>query len=169
MLTRRIAIVAFAALMLVLSACGTRSAGSRPPDVAAAQVGTDVLKAATTLQNEVNRQTAATVLPIPIGQAITDANKIVSDKAGQLSTVLKAYHAAASLADRSVTAAKAQALITELSEPLSRMLGVTLPAGAAQSISRLIGAVMSAVAAVQTEIAKGLSGALWRPAWPVLA
>lgn len=155
-------LLAVGLLSMMLLGCATGGAGSRPPDVAAAQVGTDVLKAATTLQNEVNRLTAATVMPIPIGQQITDANKIVSEKSGQLSTALKAYHAATSLADRTSTAATAQALITELSEPLSRMLGVKLPEGAAQSVSRLIGAVMSAVGAIQAEIAKGLSAALWR-------
>ncbi len=149
-------------LCLGLLGCAT-APGQRPPDVAAAQVGTNVLQAATLLQNEVNRLTAATVLPVALGQRITDANKIVSQKAGQLSTALKAYHAATALADRSAKAAEVQALITQLSEPLSAMLGVKLPEGAASSVSRLIGAVMSAVGAVQAEVAKGLSGALWRP------
>lgn len=149
-------------ICLTLCACASKP-GQRPPDVAAAQVGTNVLQAATLLQNEVNRLTAATVLPVALGQRITDANKVVSQKAGQLSSALKAYHAATSLADRSAKASEVQALITQLSEPLSAMLGVTLPAGAAASVSRLIGAVMSAVGAVQAEVAKGLSGALWRP------
>lgn len=147
---------------LTLMGCASAQ-GQRPPDVAAAQVGTNVLQAATLLQNEVNRLTAATVLPVALGQRITDANKVVSAKAGQLSTALKAYHVATSLADRSTKAAEVQALITQLSEPLSAMLGVKLPEGAASSVSRLIGAVMSAVGAVQAEVAKGLSGALWRP------
>jgi hypothetical protein len=149
-------------ICLSLSGCATAQ-GQRPPDVAAAQVGTNVLQAATVLQNEVNRLTAATVLPVALGQKITDANRVVSAKAGQLSTSLKAYHAATSLADRSAKAAEVQALITQLSEPLSAMLGVKLPDGAASSVSRLIGSVMQAVGAVQAEVAKGLSGALWRP------
>ena len=128
-----------------------------------------MLKAATLLQNEVNRLTAAGTLPVALGQTITDANKKVSDKAPQLSTALKAFHAATSLADRSAKAAEVQALITTLSEPLSSMLGVKLPAGAAQSVSGLIGAVMQAVGAVQSEIAKGLSGTVaglrLPPAW----
>lgn len=159
--------LALSGAMAGTMACAT-AAGTRPADVAAAQVGTNVLEAATTLQNEVNRLTAERVLPIPIGQGITDANKIVSVKAGMLSTTLKAYHAATSLGDRSSRAAEAQALITELGAPLASMLGVKLPDGAAQSVSRLIGAVMQAIGAVQIEIAKGLSGAVWRPL-PALA
>jgi hypothetical protein len=155
-----------AAVLIASSAgCASSDSGQRPPDVAAAQVGTDVLQAATVLQNEVNRLTAASVLPVALGQKITDANKVVSAKAGQLSTALKAYHAATALADRSAKAAEVQALITQLSEPLSAMLGVKLPDGAASSVSRLIGAVMSAVGAVQAEVAKGLSGALLVPQW----
>jgi hypothetical protein len=155
-------------LVLISSACATAQ-GQRPPDVAAAQVGTNVLQAATLLQNEVNRLTAAGALPVSAGQSITDANKVFSAKAGQLSTSLKAYHAATSLADRSAKAAEVQALITQLSEPLSAMLGLKLPEGAAQSVSRLIGGVMQAVGAIQAEIAKGLSGALWRPQLPAVA
>lgn len=151
--------------LVVLSACA--SAGSRPPDVAAAQVGTNVLQAATVLQNEVNRLTAATILPVALGQTITDANKQVSAKAGALSTALRAYHATTTLADKSVKAAEVQRLITDLSGPLAAMLGVQLPEGAAASVSRLIGAVMGAVSAVQAEVAKGLGSgteaALWRP------
>lgn len=165
------AITVFAALALytvMLPGCAGKNLQNRPPDVAAAQISTDVLKAATLLQNEVNRLTAARVMPVPIGQAITDANKVVSAKAGQLSTALKAYHAATSPSTRASTAAEIQALITGLSEPLAAILGLTLPAGAVQSVTRLIGGVMQAVGAIQLEIAKGLSGALERPA-PVLA
>jgi hypothetical protein len=159
----RFAMVGIGIIVLaILTACATGS-GQRPPDVAAAQVGTNVLQAATLLQNEVNRLTAAGTLPVSAGQSITDANKVVSAKAGQLSTSLKAYHAATSLADRSAKAAEVQALITQLSEPLSSMLGLKLPEGAAQSVSRLIGGVMQAVGAIQAEIAKGLSGAILRP------
>lgn len=151
------------ALGLVSAGCAT-TAGTRPPDVATAQVGTSILKAATALQIEVNRLTAAGTLPIAIGQQITDADKIVSLRSGQLSDALKAYHAATSLADRSAKAAEVQALITQLSEPIATMLGLKLPGGAAPSVSRLIGTIMQAVGAVQAEIAKGLSGAIWRPA-----
>jgi hypothetical protein len=160
-------VVAMLSPLLMLSACA--SAGSRPPDVATAQVGTAILKAATELQLQVNNLTAAGTLPVPAGQKITDANKLVSERAGQLSSALKAYHAATTLTERSNLAAKVQALITQLSEPLSQMLGVELPAGAAQSISRLIGVVMQAVGAVQAEVAKGLTGRLWRPQLPALA
>ncbi len=146
---------------LVTSACA--SAGSRPADVATAQVGTNILKAATALQLQVNQLTAAGTMPVSAGQAITDANKVVSAKAAQLSDALKAYHAATAL-ERGSKAAEVQALITQLSGPLADMLGVKLPAGAAQSVSRLIGVIMQAVGAVQAEVAKGLSGALWRPA-----
>lgn len=159
---RIVAALLFGMICLTLMACASRP-GQRPPDVAAAQVGTNVLQAATVLQNEVNRLTAASVLPVALGQRITDANKVVSAKAGQLSTALQAYHAATSLADRSTKASEVQALITQLSEPLSAMLGVKLPDGAASSVSRLIGAVMQAVGAIQAEVAKGLTGALWRP------
>lgn len=150
------------------SSCASGNGPQRPPDVAVAQVGTDVLKAATLLQNEVNRLTAARTMPVALGQTITDANKKVSDKAPQLSSALKAYHAATSLADRSSKAAEVQKLITELSGPLSEMLGVKLPDGAAASVSGLIGGVMSAVGAIQAEIAKGLTSAVYPALMPGL-
>ena len=163
---RTVSVIALTVLTIIASSgCGaTAGAVQRPPDVAVAQIGTDVLKAATLLQNEVNRLTAAGTLPValrpPDDHRMQD-KKVSRQKRLQLSTgVLKAYHAATSLADRSAKAAEVQALITTLSEPLSSMLGVKLPAGAAQSVSGLIGAVMQAVGAVQSEIAKGLSGML---------
>lgn len=158
-------------LALVAVAClcalGCASSGQRPPDVAVAQTGTAILSAATALQNEVNRLTAAGTLPVAAGQTITDANKVVSAKAAQLSVSLKAYHAATTLADRSAKASEVQALIAELSGPLAQMLGVQLPAGAAQAVSRAIANVMQVVGAVQAEIAKGLQGEVLRP--PLLA
>lgn len=157
------------ACMLVVSCASSGTAGKRPADVAAAQVGTNVLQAATLLQNEVNRLTAAGTLPVALGQTITDANRKVSEKAPQLSQALKAYHAATSLADRSAKAAEVQSLITSLSEPLSSMLGVKLPSGAAQSVSNLIGGVMAAVGAIQSEVAKGLQGAVLRPPLALVA
>lgn len=156
--------VGLSGCLFSLVGCGLRQ-GARPPDVAIAQVGTDVLKAATMLQLEVNRLTAAGTLPIAVGQSITDANKAVSAVAPKLSTALKAYHAATSLTDRTTHAAEVQALITQLSAPLASMIGVHLPVGAARSISGLIGAVMAAVGAVQTEIAKGLQGLEPAPAY----
>lgn len=152
--------VAFAVLSLV--ACA--SAGQRQPDVAVAQTGTAIVAAATQLQQTVNQLTASGALPVAAGQKITDANKVVSAKAAQLSVSLKAYHAATAIADRSLKAAEVQALITGLSEPLSAMLGVQLPAGAAQTVSRAIGNVMQVVGAIQAEIAKGLQGAVLLPA-----
>lgn len=147
--------------VLVIAACA--SSGQRPPDVAIAQTGSAIVAAATDLQNEVNRLTAAGTLPVAAGQTITDANKVVAAKAAQLSTSLKAYHVATTLAARSAKASEIQALITELSGPLARMLGVSLPEGAAQSISRAIGVVMQVVGAIQAEIAKGLTGRLELP------
>jgi hypothetical protein len=95
---------------------------------------------------------------------------VLSAKSTQLSEALKAYHAATTLAERTAKASEVQALITDLSAPLSQMLGVPLPAGAAQSVSRAIGNVMQVVGAIQAELAKGLTGRLeppllrWRPA-----
>jgi hypothetical protein len=150
-----------AACLLVFVSCATGS-GQRPPDVAAAQSTGTIVSAATELQTTVNQLTAAGTLPVASGQKITDANKIVSAKAAQLSSALKAYHAATSLADRTARASEVQTLITELSAPLSQMLGVPLPSGAAQSVSQVVGAI-------QAEIAKGLTGRLeLRPA-PALA
>ena len=154
-------VFALCCIGLLSASCAT--SGQRPPDVAVAQTGTAIVSAATELQNTVNQLTAAGTLPVAAGQKITDANKVVASKAAQLSTALKAYHAATSLADRSVKASEVQALITQLSGPLSEMLGVQLPAGAAQTVSRAIGNVMQVVGAIQAEIAKGLSGALLRP------
>lgn len=157
-------------LIVCLSAsaasCASSGSSQRPPDVAIAQTGSAIVGAATELQNTVNQLTAAGTLPVAAGQKLTDANKVVAAKSAQLSAALKAYHAATALADRSSKASEVQALITELSGPLSQMLGVPLPAGAAQSVSRAIGNVMQVVGAIQSEIAKGLQGAL-RP--PLLA
>lgn len=161
---RIIRCAALAAVLVSLAACASSSDPTkRPPDVAVAQVGTDIVGAATELQNTVNQLTSAGTLPVAAGQKITDANKQVSAKAVQLSTALKSYHAATSLGDRSAKASEVQALITDLSGPLSSMLGVQLPAGAAQSVSRAIGTVMQVVGAIQSEIAKGLQGANLRP------
>lgn len=158
---RTLTLYVIACVMFVALACA--SAGSRPPDVATAQVTSGLVGAATELQKTVNQLTAAGTLPVAAGQKITDANKVVSAKALKLSESLKAYHSATTLANRSAKAAEVQALITELSGPLSEMLGVNLPAGAAQSVSRAIGTVMQLVGAIQSEIAKGLSGALHPP------
>jgi hypothetical protein len=156
------ALVAVCLLMVV--SCAS-SAGQRPPDVAIAQTGSGIVGAATELQNTVNQLTASGTLPVAAGQKITDANKALSAKATQLSTALKAYHAATTLADRTAKAAEVQALITDLSAPLAQMLGVPLPAGAAQAVSRAIGNVMQVVGAIQAELAKGLTGRLELPPW----
>lgn len=155
-------------LVLLSSACAT-GAGQRPPDVAIAQTTTSIVQAATTLQNEVNRLTASGTLPVDIGQKFTDADKVLLSKATQLSTALDAYHAATSLADRSIKASQVQTLITELSGPLATMLGLKLPEGAAQSVSRLIGNVMAVIGTIQSEIARGLQGMVLRPPLPALA
>lgn len=152
--------------LLLVGACAT-SGTARPPDVAVAQVGTDVLRAATLLQTEVNHLTATGLLPPATGQRITDANKIVSVKAGQLATALRAYHAATSPAARLTTVAEVQALIADLSGPLAQMFGAPMPTGLPASVSRLIGGVMAAVAAVQAEVAKGLSGRVWSPQFAI--
>lgn len=146
------------ACAVVLAGCASSS--TRPPDVATAQVAGGLVGAATELQNTVNQLTAAGTLPVAQGQQITDANKQVSAKAAQLSDALKAYHAATSPLDKSSKAAAVQTLIAELSGPLSQMLGVQLPAVAAQSVNRAIGNVMQIVGAIQSEVAKGLTGAL---------
>lgn len=163
MRTLRMTCAAVAAVVMLYACASDPSKPQRPPDVAVAQVGTDILGAATELQNTVNQLTASGVLPVASGQKITDANKQVSAKAAQLSEALKTYHAATSLSDKSMKAAQVQTLITDLSGPLSTMLGVQLPAGAAQSVSKAIGAVMQVVGAIQSEIAKGLQGAILRP------
>lgn len=147
-----------AALVAVVLTIACATAGGRQPDVAVAQVGTGVLQAATVLQNEVNRLTAAGTLPVAIGQKITDANKIIFDKSADLSTALKGYHAATTPLEKQGAAALVQNLLGQLSDPLAKMLGVQLPAGTAQSLSRLIGNVMSVVGAIQSEVAKGLGG-----------
>lgn len=169
-------VMLFAVFVLIASTPGCASdpsKPSRPVDVAVAQTTTDIVGAATKLQLEVNRLTAARTLPVDIGQKYTDADKVLLSKATQLSTALDAYHAATSLADRSAKAAEVQALITDLSGPISQMLGLKLPDGAAQSVSKLIGNVMAVVGAIQGEIAKGLQGgalsASLRPPLPALA
>ncbi len=152
--------IGFTVLLLLSSAC----AGNQKPEVTIAQTSGTLVEAATTLQNEVNRLTAAGTLPVAAGQKITDANKVVAAKAEQLSTALKAYHAATTVADRSLKAAEVQGLITDLSGPLSAMLGVRLPSGSAEALSRSIGNVMQLLGVVQTEIAKGLQGGALQPA-----
>lgn len=170
MIRHRLAFAVLTAVaLLCFSACASSGGTQRPPDVAVAQTATAIVQAATNLQNEVNRLTAAGTLPVDIGQKFTDADRVLLAKASQLSTALDAYHAATSLADRSAKASQVQALITELSGPLSSMLGVKLPEGAAQSVSKLIGNVMAVIGTIQGEIAKGLQGAVLRPPLPAVA
>ena len=78
------AVIALCCVGLLSVSCA--SSGSRPPDVAVAQTTTAIVQAATSLQNTVNQLTTAGTLPVAAGQKITDANKVVSAKAAQLST-----------------------------------------------------------------------------------
>lgn len=154
-------LVSFAAVVLLLSApliSACASAGGQKPDVVAAQTTGTVLEAATLLQNEVNRLTAARTLPLPVAEQMTGYVRVVHEKAGQLIPLLEAYHAATTPLEKQSKAAMVQAMLTQLSGPLGQLLGVNVPQGLVGSISKLIAQVLSAVATVQTQLAAGLGG-----------
>lgn len=152
----RVALALLSAAVLALSACA--SAGSPKPDVAVAQTTSSVLDAATLLQNEVNRLTAARTLPLPVAEQMTGYTKVVHDKAGQLIPALEAYHVATTPLEKQNKAQLVQTLLADISGPLGQLLGVNVPQGVTSSITKLIGQLMAAVAAVQSQVAQGLTG-----------
>jgi hypothetical protein len=154
--------------VLALSALVLGCAGNRKPDVAVADTGTTVLAAATELTNGVSTMVAGGLIPKPTGAKIADQMQIVHDKAAQLSDALKAYHAATTPLDQQSKGAMVQALLTQLSGPLAAVLNINVPDGTVQRMNALVGRVLQVVAAIQSEVAKGLSGtgtsvAIWRP------
>lgn len=142
---------------LSLSACAT--AGGTKPDVAVAAYGTDILKAATDLQRGVTQMTQAKLLPVATAQKITDQIALIDEKAGPVSDALKAYHAATTPLDRQSKAQLIQTLIAQLNGPLANILGISVPEGTVQRVTKLVADTMAVVAAIQAEVAKGLGGA----------
>lgn len=148
---------------LSLSACAT--AGGVKPDVAVASYGTDILKAATELQRSVTQMTQAGILPVATARKITDQIALIDQKAGPVSEALKAYHVSTNPLDKQNRAQLIQTLIGQLNGPLANILGIEVPAGTIERITKLVGNTMSVIAAIQAEVAKGLGGgALLLPA-----
>ncbi len=162
--------LALAAVALVLclpftSACNGGTNPKVAPDVAVAAYGTDILAAATQLQKGVTQMTDAKLLPVPTAQKITDQIDAINQKAGPVSDALKAYHSATTPLDKQSKAALVQNLITQLNGPLANILGISVPEGTTQRLTKLVADTMQVVAAIQAEIAKGLgSGGALLPA-----
>lgn len=153
-------IVAATLALAFLCACGA----NQRPDVVVAQTTKSIVDAATDLQHEVNRLTEAKAIPLTASDALAKASQTVYDKSGQVSDALKAYHAAATLTDRTQQASKVQTLLAQLDGPIADALNVKLPEGVGANLSKLVGVVMQAVAAIQAEVAKGLGGQQALPA-----
>lgn len=158
MLTRfaRSAVLALALLIpvMLVSGCATNV----KPDIAVAAYGTDILKAATELQRGVTQMTQSGLLPVATAQQITTQIEIIDQKAGPVSDALKAYHAATTPLDKQNRAQLIQTLIVQLNGPLASILGISVPSGTVDRITKLVGNTMSVIAAIQAEVAKGLGG-----------
>lgn len=156
--------------LAVLSICALMlggCAGNQKPDVAIASTGATVLSAATELTNGVTTMVQGGLIPKATGAKIADQMQIVHDKAAQLSTALKAYHAATTPLEQQSTGALVQSLISQLTAPLAAILNVNVPDATVQRLNSLVGKVIQIVAMIQGEVARGLGGgsqvAVWRP------
>jgi len=164
MLTRRIrSLVLIVALVSMGCTGGDPNKPKVAPDVAVAAYGTDILKAATDFQRSVTQMTQAGLIPIPTAQKITDQIAVIDQKAGPVSAALKAYHAATTPLDKQNKAQLIQTLIAQLNGPLTNLLGIAVPEGTVQRITKLVGTVLATVSAIQAEVAKGLGSALPPP------
>ncbi len=135
--------------------CATAN-GKVAPETAVAAYGTDILKAATDLQQGVTQLTDAKLLPVPTAQKISDQITVIAQKAPSVSDALKAYHAATTPLDKQSKAALVQTLVAQLNGPLANILGINVPEGTSQRITKLVGDTMAVVGAIQMEVAKGL-------------
>jgi len=145
-------------IMLTVPAC----AGNKKPDVQVAGTTADVVAALTEFQHLVTQSTDSGALPVEKGKQLTTIVEAAVAKGKDVSSALKAYHAATAVDEQS-KAATVQTLITELNGPVGQLLGVQFPGSIAADASKLIGNVMLAISAVQNELAKGLGA---QPAGP---
>jgi uncharacterized membrane protein len=148
-----------AIVLLFLPACATNA----KPDVTTAHYTTDILSAVTELQKGVTQMTDQKLLPVPVAQQITGYVKDVYAKSGDLDEALKAYHSATSATEKQSKAALIQTLLSQLDGPIASILGVAVPEGSVQRLTKLVGTVMNVVGAVQQEVAKGLGGETTTP------
>lgn len=155
--TFHLAVLLAASLMLIslaVAGCAT----NRKPDVTVATTSTTVLAAVTELTNGVTQMVQAGMIPQATGRRIADHVQIVHDKAADLTSALKAYHAATTPLDQQSKGAIVQTLLAQLSGPIAAILGVSVPDGTVQRLNALVGRVLAVVAAVQQEVARGLGG-----------
>jgi hypothetical protein len=141
---------------MFLPACAS---SNTPPQTQVAHYTSNVLDAATELQKGITAATDAKVLPVDVARTLTGYSEVIYAKSGPLLAALKAYNATATGDVLHVkSAADVQKLIGEINATVGQLLGTAIPQGALSQISQLVGNVMSAVGAVQAEVARGLGG-----------
>jgi hypothetical protein len=142
------------ALVSSMSACATNS----PPETTVVHYSGTVLSAATELQKGITAATDTKILPVPTAQTMTRYIEIIYERSGPLLEGLKAYHVATTIDVRRIKAAEVQQLIAEINGAIASVLQIAIPDGAVQQVTTLVGNVISAVGAVQAEVAKSLGG-----------
>lgn len=142
--------------LITVAALTVSCTGNAKPQVTVAHYTGTVVAAATELQKGVTAATRTGVLPVATAQKLTSYNEVIYEKSGQLVTALRAYDAATSLDVKQLKASEVQVVIAQLNTTIGQFLGTSLPPGVAAQINTLVGNVISAVGAVQAEIAKGL-------------
>lgn len=143
-------IVVLATLLAVVSC-----AGHKAPVIVVQTTGT-VVDAATALQKAVTAATDAGVLPVPLAQKLTGYNEVIYAKSGTLLEAVRAYSTLQAPDLKKLKAAEVQQLVADVNAQLARFLKESLPQGVLSQLTALVGNVMSAVSAVQLQVAKGL-------------
>lgn len=147
---------ALLAATLVVAALTAACAGNKAPDATVAHYGGTVIGAITELQKGVTAATDSGALPVETARQVTTQVERARDAAARLGTALQAYHAAATLDLRKLSAAEIQTQLAAVSEAVGAILKVSVSGSAATQVTTLIGNVIQAVSAVQAEVAKGL-------------
>lgn len=150
MLRRIKHIVVLASLLAFISCMGNKA-----PVVVVQTTGT-VVEAATALQKAVTAATDAHALPIPLAQKLTGYNEVIYAKSGTLLEAVRAYSLLQAPDLKKLKASEIQQLIADVNAQLGKFLGESLPQGVLSQLTALVGNVMSAVSAVQLQVAKGL-------------
>jgi hypothetical protein len=127
-----------------------------PVDVQVLHTGTNVLTTVAALQRGVTQATDAKLLPVAQAKEITGYVEKAYAKSGSLEEAVKALHTATNLDVKATKVAEVQVLVGELNALLGQAVGVKVPEGALSELMKLYGGVMTAVAQVQAEVAKGL-------------
>ena len=145
-----------AVLLTALVLPGCASSGTKAPETTVLQVGTQVLTAAATLQQQINADVQNGSLPVATADRLVIVTRQIYAKSGDLETAVKIYHAASTAPDKLAKGASVQALITDLSGLMAQFLKTALPPGIVQQISALAANVLAAIGTVQLQLAQGL-------------